>query len=286
MHIDDNSKFMITVTFCVCLKTRCLRDFFDRIINTLNFTPDKMDVYYNEFSVPKLFVKYDPKLTQHLSSVEVDGGITAFSLYDSEYTNENVTPFFRAKILDTTFTDEQVVCMFEWVSYSTLYFNPDVHFLDKYLCDDVKIFFLFAYNQFDVKAGCEKTSFLKTLMKPRSRWGKMVMVNSMPFVAAPVMFLGKDYFGIIHKEALLKAPNSQEIMVKGQEVVSVKLFGLDENPNLHRDIQKKYWKATSLSHCIKKYQEKEFSVDAIVQYKARYKKMQAQNHKKRDTSCL
>lgn len=113
----------------------------------------------------------------------------------------------------------------------------------------------------------------------------MVMVNNMPFVAAPMMFFGKDYFCIISKNALLKAPNSQEIMVKGQEVVTVKLFGLDENPNLHRDTQKKYWKATSLSHCIKKYQEKEFSVDAIVQYKERYKKMQAQKLKKKQL-CL
>lgn len=116
---------MITVTFGVYLKTGCLCDFLERIINSLDFTPSKMDVYYNEFSAPKIFVNYNPQILQQLSMAEVDGGITFFSLYDNEYSNENVTPFFRARILDTTFSNEQVVCLLEWVSYPTLYFNPD-----------------------------------------------------------------------------------------------------------------------------------------------------------------
>lgn len=130
---------MITVTFCIRLKTNCLCDFFGRIINSLNFTPSKMDVFYNEFSTPQFFIKYNPQLPDLLSLAEVDGRITSFSLYDNKYSNENVTPFFRAKILDTTFSNEQVACILEWVSYPTLYFNPDTNFLSKYLCDEVKI---------------------------------------------------------------------------------------------------------------------------------------------------
>lgn len=142
---------MITVTFCIRLKKNCLCDFFGRIINSLNFTPSKMDVFYNEFSTPQFFIKYNPQLPDLLSLAEVDGGITSFSLYDNKYSNENVTPFFRAKILDTTFSNEQVACILEWVSYPTLYFNPDTNFLSKYLCDEVKIVFLFAYDQLDAK---------------------------------------------------------------------------------------------------------------------------------------
>ena len=110
-----------------------------------------MDVFYNEFSTPQFFIKYNPQLPDLLSLAEVDGGITSFSLYDNKYSNENVTPFFRAKILDTTFSNEQVACILEWVSYPTLYFNPDTNFLSKYLCDEVKIVFLFAYDQLDAK---------------------------------------------------------------------------------------------------------------------------------------
>lgn len=87
-----------------------------------------MDIYYNEFSTPKFFIKYNPKLLQLLSLAEVDGGITSFNLYDNKYSNENVTPFFRAKILDTTFSNNQVICILEWVSYPTLYFTPNIHF--------------------------------------------------------------------------------------------------------------------------------------------------------------
>ena len=122
---------MITVTFCISLRINFLSVFFERIINSLDFTPNKMDIYYNEFSTPKFFIKYNPKLLQLLSLAEVDGGITSFNLYDNKYSNENVTPFFRAKILDTTFSNNQVICILEWVSYSTLYFNPDIHFLNK-----------------------------------------------------------------------------------------------------------------------------------------------------------
>lgn len=241
-----------------------------------------MDIYYKEFSTPKFFIKYNPKLLQLLSLAEVDGGITSFNLYDNKYSNENVTPFFRAKILDTTFSNNQVICILEWVSYSTLYFTPDIHFLNKYLCNEVKIVFLFAYNQLDVRTG--KTNFLKKILNSESRWGKRVMVNSMPFIAAPVMFYGKEYFRIIPKDILLKIPNSQEITIKNQDIVAIKLFGLYENPNLHRDSQKRYWKTTSLSLRIKKYQENVFSEDAITQYKKRYKKMKEGNVKKRNKS--
>lgn len=209
---------MITVTFCIYLSTNSLCDFFNKIINSLNFTPNKMDVYYNEFSTPKFFIKYNSNLPQLLSSSEVDGGITSFSLYDSRYSNENVSPFFRAKILDTTFSNKQVVCILEWVSYPTLYFNPDFHFLSNFLCDEAKIIFLFAYNQFDAGTGIEKTNFLKTLLHPQSRWGKKEIVRNMPFIAAPVMFFGKEYFSIIPKEILLKVPNSQEIIINGQKL--------------------------------------------------------------------
>ena len=110
------------------------------------------------------------------------------------------------------------------------------------------------------------------------------MVKSMPFIAAPVMFFGKEYFSIIPKEILLKVPNSQEFIINGQNVISIKLFDLYENPNLHRDSQKRYWKTTSLSLRIKKYQENVFSEDAITQNKKRYKKMKEGNVKKRNKS--
>lgn len=169
---------MITVTFCILLKVNSLSVFFDRMISSLNFTPNKMDVYYNEFFTPKFLVKYNPQLPHLLSKAEVDGGITSFSLYDSKYSNERVTPFFRAKILDTTFSNEQVVCVLEWVSYPTLYFNPDTHFLNNCLCDDVKLIFLFAYNQLDIRTAVQ-TNYLKKLLNPRLRWGKMVMIKDL-----------------------------------------------------------------------------------------------------------
>ena len=81
---ENFSIVMITVTFCIRLKTNCLCDFFGRIINSLNFTPSKMDVFYNEFSTPQFFIKYNPQLPDLLSLAEVDGGITSFSLYDNK----------------------------------------------------------------------------------------------------------------------------------------------------------------------------------------------------------
>lgn len=90
---------MITATFCILLKVNSLSIFFDRMISSLNFTPNKMDVYYNEFFTPKFLVKYNPQLPHLLSKAEVDGGITSFSLYDSKYSNERVTPILSGKNL-------------------------------------------------------------------------------------------------------------------------------------------------------------------------------------------
>ncbi len=52
------------------------------------------------------------------------------------------------------------------------------------------------------------------------------------------MFFGKEYFSIIPKEILLKVPNSQEIAIKEQELIAIKLFELYDNPNRHREFQK------------------------------------------------
>lgn len=272
---------MITVTFCMRLKTEILSVFFDNIIKSLDFKPDKMDIYYNEFSTPKSFIKYNSNLLNALSLSELDGGVTSFSLYDNRYTNERITPFFRVKILDTTFSNKQVVCLFEWVSYSKLYFDLDVLFLSNYLSDEAKIIFLIAYNQLDGIAGIEKQNYFKRIFSSQAKWGKRIFVNSIPFIAAPVMFFGNEYYSIIPKDVLLKVPNSQELIVKGQEVIAIRLFDLYDNPNLHRNTQKKYWQITSLSQRIKKYEKEVFSVDAVMQYENRYQKIREQKNKKR-----
>ena len=38
---------MITVTFCISLRINFLSVFFERIINSLDFTPNKMDIFYS-----------------------------------------------------------------------------------------------------------------------------------------------------------------------------------------------------------------------------------------------
>ena len=272
---------MITVTFCMRLKTEILSVFFDNIIKSLDFKPDKKDIYYNEFSTPKSFIKYNSNLLNALSLSELDGGVTSFSLYDNRCTNERITSFFRVKILDTTFSNKQVVCLFEWVSYSKLYFDLDVLFLSNYLSDEAKIIFLIAYNQLDGIVGIEKQNYFKRIFSSQAKWGKRIFVNSIPFIAAPVMFFGNEYYSIIPKDVLLKVPNSQELIVRGQEVIAIRLFDLYDNPNLHRNTQKKYWQITSLSQRIKKYEKKVFSVDAVMQYENRYQKIREQKNKKR-----
>ena len=161
---------MVTVTFCIRLKTEILSIYFDGIIKSLDFKPYKMDIYYNEFSTPKSFIKYNSNLLNILSLSELDGGVTSFSLYDNRYSNEKVTPFFRAKILDTTFSNKQVVCLFEWVSYPKLYFNLDVSFLCNNLSDDAKIIFLIAYNQLDGIAEIETQNYFKKIFNSQAKW--------------------------------------------------------------------------------------------------------------------
>ena len=139
-----------------------------------------MDVFYNEFSTPQFFIKYNPQLPDLLSLAEVDGELHPLVYMIINTQMKTLLHSSGQKILDTTFSNEQVACILEWVSYPTLYFNPDTNFLSKYLCDEVKIVFLFAYDQLDAKTEKEKTNYLKTLLNPQSKWRKKVMVNSMP----------------------------------------------------------------------------------------------------------
>lgn len=68
--------------------------------------------------------------------------------------------------------------------------------------------------------------------------GKVGYGQKYAFYCCTCDVFGKEYFSIIPKEILLKVPNSQEFIINGQDVISIKLFDLYENPNLHRDSQK------------------------------------------------
>lgn len=87
--------------------------------------------------------------------------------------------------------------------------------------------------------------------------GKVGYGQKYAFYCCSCDVFGKEYFSIIPKEILLKVPNSQEFIINGQDVISIKLYDLYENPNLHRDSQKILENNFSFAKN-KKYQENVF----------------------------
>lgn len=230
------------------------------VIGLLDFEPSKMDVFYNEFKQSKDSIHYDEEyILSNLSKSEVDGGITSFSLYDKHYTYENVTPFFRFKLSDSTLSEELVNCTFEWVAYQNLdWLIKDEFILNKLLQEDVELVYLVAYNQNDVYTetqDAKENIGLSSKLFGTKNWGRKEIVNGITFIAAPLMYFGVAYDKVISIDDLKNYKIANTIIINNSEIIKIEIFPLYGNPKEYRKEQEHYWKKLNIEKQIKNYRE-------------------------------
>lgn len=232
------------------IKINEIEDIIQKCIKFLEFEPAFMDAYSDEFRKPKENVKYDNAfLIKHISKQEFLG-ITRFCLYDENYSNTSITPFFRVGIHH--FENKASQMSLEWIGLKDFkkYLYPND--LLKYLAIQTKVICMYYYNKNDV--GIQNLKY----DDGESAWGRCKTVKGFDFLAAPLMYFGEGGLGIIPEERLLLLNNTERVDFNGQSLVCVKLFDLYSDPSSekNREIQEKYWKDLDLEVLIMKHQER------------------------------
>lgn len=269
---------MKTIELFVKIKVDHLKSIIERFITILCFEPQNMDVYYNEFKKMKYKIPYSANVMNALSVSELDGGITGLTLYPPKTADFNNTMDFRIHIYDTSFENGQVRCSFEWTAMHEVRNNYINGILNLVIQEGIELIYLLAYDYLDANHEMERYNGLRKSSNPitdEDVWGRRELENrtNFSFVAAPIMYYGKEYYSIVPQKALLSVSNSQVISIMGHEIISIKLFDINEPPSKHREMQKAYWISTSLERCIMEYRKKQ-SFSAFEYFKQRAEKWQ------------
>jgi hypothetical protein len=94
-------------------------------------------------------------------------------------------------------------------------------------------------------------------------WGRYEKTSGLFFIAAPLMWYGKEYYSLISKEKLLSFRDVTIKIINGNEVININLFGLYEYPSLdaNRKKQEEFWAFFDLQNVINNYKKRKF-IDA------------------------
>jgi hypothetical protein len=222
----------------------------EKVLDCLDFRPAEMDVFFNEFVLPKENILFDKEyLLENLSQKEMEG-ISTFSLYDEHSTLEKVTPFFRFRI-DHINNGEKVRSTLEWVSYAHI---PEYVMLESDLLTSLlkhlDLCYCYYYNQNDVGKHVNMEA------RESIGWGKRVRVKGFDFIAAPLMYFGRQCDEAIPFELISKFPNTERLQIQDKDILKVSLFDIHDSPDKHRSMQEKFWRVLNLENLIERYREK------------------------------
>lgn len=226
------------------------KDLVKKVISNLDFAPNKMDVFFNEYSLPKESIPFDEHFLLDNLSVEEMKGVTSFSLYNKEYCNENITPFFRFKLSHVK-NSPNVKCDLEWIAYPEI---KDHLLLEndnmKNILNNSSLIYCYYYNQGDV---WEQTN---QEINNENCWGKRLVVKGFDFMAAPLMYFGEECNDAIPFNTISSFSLTEKKQINSKEILKVSLFGIHEAPEKNRKNQKNYWEDLGLKSLSDKYKEK------------------------------
>jgi len=230
-----------------------VEDLVNKIIDQLSFTPDKMDLFFNEFEQPRESLSYKKSyLLENLSIKQEMEGITSFSLYSKNHLSENVKPFFRFKITHLK-NSNQLRCSLEWVAYDKidqgllLEKNESM----KNILSMSSLIYCYYYDQEDV---WEQTN----QERDNDSWGRRLTVKGFDFMAAPLMYFGKECDSAIPFNLLSAFSKSKRLQIKGEEVLKVSLFDINEQADKkeNREAQRMFWESLELKKLAEDYKSK------------------------------
>jgi hypothetical protein len=103
-----------------------------------------------------------------------------------------------------------------------------------------------------------KVEKIEEVIDISNHWGRSVSVCGIQFIAAPIMWFGEKYYGIIPKQKLLEFKYAESIKLPFVDIVSIKMFDLYDSPDKpdNRSKQKEYWIFLDLIRVIEDYKRK------------------------------
>lgn len=252
-------KYSCSLTL-IC-KPEYFKETFLRVIDNLNYTPDYVSCFFNEFKRPPSIERLFDKgyLLENISTKEMKG-ITSISIYDSNYSSTNVTPYVRIKFNVNKEIENSYVSL-EWIAFNNFDFlvkNDQVIY--KYLSNNNILNYCYICNQIDTyyQSNNPETWFKKN-------YGKLIRVGGIEFQAAPIMYFGNAFDSIIPKNKLIAAGG----ILLNENIIKFELGNLYSEPKEYRKEQKKYWKSVNLDGIIKSKSSIN-KIDAFQDYKRRY----------------
>jgi hypothetical protein len=234
-------------------------------LQNLGFIPNVMSIYV---TMDKMFEEtpYDEDFLFSVLSEEDEPGI---SIRHHIYDENSENPWFR-------FGTEGKFVSLKWS-------NTNLDFL---LSENIKQFLKmdgftagYAFDNKDIREQSreakEKGEFDYTIYP-----GQYKYVCGMQFMAAPLMWFGKNFFEIISKDKLLKFNKAHINEKLVPDLVEVKLFDIYESPEKteNRINQKNFWSFFNLGKIISKFEE-DNSIDAVQSLKDFLAKNQSRKSK-------
>jgi hypothetical protein len=264
-----------------------------RALSILGFEPKYMNIYFDEFEEPLDDIAFDEDYLFSLLKRN-PGSITIKSeLYDENKT-ENYF-WFRFK-LDIDTVHRLDTCSLEWSNDNLDFLLNSGSFQSFFSFES--LIYCYCYDQMDCMQQSDismvnpdfdtpwqtgeitREFILNNAVDISEHWGRYVSTRGIRFMAAPLMWFGKEFFKIIPKEELLKFKDASLINHASFDIVYIVLFDLYDTTakKENRAMQKEFWKFFDLQNKIDRY-EKDNPIDALAWLKARVasKKKQKKN---------
>lgn len=259
----------------VNIKKTQIIDLVKLAIDQLSFSPDRMDVFFNMFVRDKQGLRYDKTYLLENLSIEDDlEGITSLSLYPKKSSVANARPFFRAS-LGHIQNSNQLRCKLEWIANEKI--NQKLHLENEPMSNLLSIASLIYCYYFDQSDVHDQTRQENS----SDNWGKRLRTGGFEFLAAPLMYFGRDCDPIIPIKSLEVYPEAQTIKIRGQKVIKISLFDIHEDASskVNRKTQKLFWRTLNLVELVEDIESRN-KTNAIEEYKklaARFKEKTKKN---------
>lgn len=255
----------------------------------IGFNPNYYNIFYNQFKKGENDLVYDEKEVLKLFSKKSIPEVIKInsSLYDDEGIDQNY--WFRISLnvesdgefretIGNTFllewSNASLNFLLESDFFKTLISSDDLVFCYLYNQDDVGEQSNIHYNQYSDEPKEKSKKVIKNeygdlIVDVSKNWGRIERIRSVCFVAASNMRFGLGFSPVCNLELLSVFRYAK----REENIVNIKLFDLDENPENYRDRQKEYWDYLRSNEVLKKYEKNnEFDFTEWLKKKAKTSK--------------
>lgn len=234
----------------------------NKAVEILGFEPKFLNITIDEFTKPKYSIKYNKhELASYIQNLP---NSIIFQNEEYEQDNSKIFSFFRVGISnDTAFPIKHY--SFEWSNSNLDFLLQSEQFKQLLLSEN--LIYSYCYDQKDTMLQSNNSRINPDFEKPMAvdesyrdftindvdiskNWGRILSVHGLEFMAAPLMWFGKEFYKIVPKEKLLELGTRLS-----KDVIEIKLFDLYANTSeqKNREKQRFFWEKMNLERVVSEY---------------------------------